>query len=335
MIKNVLSNKGINFLLLFLFFVLSLSYSSTNTFSVSAGAEMMSGYTLYKIGGSVTLPDGSGSTIPLSQLKFPLNTYLLRTEAELNFLDNFNVKLCIKKSLTSDAGKTEDSDWGYWYLSTNSWADSASPSTLDIFSTSDTSINFFSIEGMLLYTVFSGSWYSAAFGGAFLFQYFYFDISNLDQWYPSYEQYKSYLTPDYANHILIPGKVGSYELRQYIPYFNMAGNIFSDLFKLYLMLGFSPIAICADRDDHILRSKEMNAFSTGSAYIAGANLSLNFTSALSISINGEFMYVMTSGNQTQTRYENTSEGPAGLINTVGYNQESLQFNAGLSAGFGF
>ncbi len=299
------------FVLLILILSFTFLFGKDDYFTISTGMEGMTGYTLYKIGGKDTFPDGSYINIPydLSQLKFPLNTFLFSTDININFLKLFQVQFNIKKSVTSSAGKMEDSDW-------------ASSNSLEIFSTSDSSLNQYSIEGILSISTFHFKRFSLAFGCGLLYEYYYYDISNLSQTY----LYNS-------NTVNISGKVSTYELLQYIPYFAFSGGYASDKFTANFLLGFSPYTICSDRDNHILRSKLITADSYGTSVITRAAASYYFVRNFFIKLKANFLYTAASGTQTQVRYADNNEGSSGPLGTIGYKLETFQLSGSLEFGY--
>jgi len=304
------------------------------TFKVEAGMDYLLGYTQYGIGWNFYDTAGTQYSIgyKISQLKFPLNSLGIYANADMTLFDLFRLSLHFDKNLTAAPGKMEDSDWGYWYLLGNSWADS---STLDVFSQSDANLNRFSLEGSFHYILPLESAFSISFGVGFIYQHLYFEVSNLDQWYPSYEQYAAHLDPSYANHYYQSGLVGTYKIDYFIPLAEARVEVKTgDLISIGLLAGFGPI-FASDSDDHVLRSR----LSTSNSFGLGTRCSLwcrfNFTSWLYAGVNARFLYLHAEGKQVQFQYNDTSEGPAGPLGSVDEKIDSLQFSAGAHVGVSF
>ncbi len=290
---------------------------------ITTGGEWFYGYTLYQIGGYATFPDGSTYDFPdpMSQIKYPLNTFLATLEVDFRFAYNFEASLNLKTSVTPDSGKTEDSDWGVAYVN---GVPGASPTTLDIFSTSDTSLNFYSFETSFFYRFLHDSGFSISAGIGFMLQYFYFDISNLDQYYPS--------SPGTA-HDKVPGDVSTYTLWNSIFYGGMKFGYSAGFFKIQALAGFSPFAYGADYDVHLLVNKYSFANSSGTTYLARLDLSFYFTDNIFMKLNGSFMYITASGTQNQYSYE--IQGQYTPMVTIDYRLQSEQLTAGVEVGFAF
>lgn len=219
-------------------------------FSLSTG--YLKGDSTYQIGGHINMANGSQSTIhfPLSELAFPLDAVMLKAEVEATFADKWRLSLSGQTNITDDTGETEDSDWGVW-----NWSPA---SQLDIFSTTDTEMTALLFDGKLSYTFYQGYFggssirknssnllfsYSAALG--YKHQLFDFEVSNLDQWYPS-----SPSTP----HVRNSGLVGTYDVEYWIPYLELGMDVNkSDKYFFNLSVAYAPIMNAKDEDHHLLR----------------------------------------------------------------------------------
>ncbi|GEM_PF-2384387 len=293
----------------------------SDSFKIEAGGEWMYGYTLYEIGGLVK--DANGNTwnqpFPTSELNYPVNLFLLTVKTDWRFLDNFDLVLNAKQSITPNSGKVDDSDW--WVLSGN-------PNTLDIFSTSDATLELFSIDTVFFYKLYSSHGFSLSLGPGFLYRYFYYNISNLDQYSPSgYQGYNA----------VVPGQVSTYQLNEYMPYGAMKLKYTSDFISIEALFGLSP-SFCSDADNHILRSLMLTASSSGIGIILRLDISKNITQNIFIDLDGEYINVSTTGNQSQTYYASNSGNnysPVGYAGTINYTQESSLFTVGLDIGIIF
>ena len=230
-----------------------------NKFSISAGFGLMAGHTTYQIGGHVDTPQGSDDIhFPLSELKFPLDVYIGALNGAVKLNEKWKIKAGLKKNITSESGKMEDSDWGILYLEGEPGAD---PDSLDIYSESDTEVDLFIMDIAARYYFNEKTHKRLKFlffiGGRYIYQKFDFDVSDLDQWYPS----RPYLEHDYVS-----GKVLTYEVTKHIPALIIGTELFTKgNLSLDAVLGYSPIVTVEDEDNHILRDKISKAECDGDA----------------------------------------------------------------------
>ena len=232
-------------------FIFSISPATAADYDFSIATGYLKGDSTYRIGGLVDGADGSQSNFhfPISELMFPLDAVMLKTEFEVSFSDRWRLSLNAQTNITENTGKMEDSDW-------------LSPGRLDIYSESDTEMRALLFDGKLRYTFYRGYYaessanslnggsdllfsYSAGLG--YKHQNFDFEVSNLDQWYPS-----SPSTP----HDRVSGLVLTYEVEYWIPYLELAMDINkSDKFSFELGFAYAPIINVKDEDHHLLRNK--------------------------------------------------------------------------------
>jgi hypothetical protein len=322
------------FLILFSFPLLSLGDNSKNSLEISVGTEWMYGYTLYKIGGFLTDPSGQSWPLPfpVSELQFPADLLLLTADADWHISEYFRLTVSLKGSITTNNGFVEDSDWGSYYLKGFSWA---SPTTLDTYSTSQSSLAFYSADATLAYKVRSWGDLRLYAGLGFLFQYFYYGVSDLNQTYPSSWLYAGDTGVD-SGTVYIAGQVGTYTLYQYLPYGLLNLNFITDYLKLDVTAGISP-SFSYDMDNHILRYKEQDGSAFGYSLIGRIKLSYYFYKNFFLDLRANILYTSTSGSQYQYFYayspdDNAGPGPIG---TIGYSQESLLFTGGAGIGLAF
>lgn len=276
----------------------------------------MYGYTLYEIGGLVTEPNGTSGVapFPLSEIKYPLNIFLVTLKGDWCFLDKFDIALDFKMSVSSNNGFVEDSDWGT----------ASDPTALISYSTSQSTLNFFSFDPVFLYRVYSENSFTVSVGPGFLFQHYYMTVNNLNQ------------SSDVFGSGYVPGEVATYELYQYMIYGAIKLNYTSYLVNVGFLAGVSPV-FCSDDDNHILRSKENKGSSSGLGAILRLEISRDIAQNVFIALKGDFIYITTSGTQQQSYYSAPNEdgAPVGLADTINYTQESMQFTAGLDIGIVF
>ncbi len=299
--------------------------NAENRIEIEAGTEWLTGYTLYQIGGQAIFPDGSGYDFPdpMSQIKFPLGTWVATVDASFRFSDKFEISIELKKNLTKETGKTEDSDWGVLY---EEGSPTASPYSLDIFSTSDTALDFYSAETAFYCRFLHNSGFSISAGCGLIFQYYYFTLSNLDQSYPSSRG----ISDD-----IIPGEVAAYTLWDSVFYTAVKFGYSNRFLRIQALAGFSPLVCSIDDDNHILRSKESFADCTGYAPMTGLDFSIYFTDNIYLKFNGSFIYIFTSGLQNQFIYNGSPGNQDQKIVSINYRLESAQLAAGAEIGFSF
>jgi len=228
-------------------------------FDVAVGLGKLGGHTTYQRGGFFYGPWGTGTDpFPLSRLEFPLDVYMASLEVSVGFAEKLKLSASVKKNITDDAGKMEDSDWGIYFIS---GFPGTSPGSLDIYSESDASLDALIVDVSARYRFYRGFFV----GLGYLHQNFDYEISNLHQWWPSSYSYFGVDLP----HIQVDGPVITYEVTYSIPYIELAflGKA-TDRFTVETSLGFSPFVNAEDEDNHLLRSKVSKAdYDPGSAIL--------------------------------------------------------------------
>ncbi|MEN6474545.1 MAG: omptin family outer membrane protease [Syntrophaceae bacterium] len=214
----------------------------------------LQGYTRYQRGGLFV--DAFGATrqypSPLSELKFPLDVYMLGLTTALQYKDRLNLNFELKKNLSTDAGSMEDSDWGYWYLVYEDGAPlvhDPRPNSLDIYSESKASLDAWVLDAKASYALLLKSGWSIGAGLGLLYQYFDYDVSDTTQRYPSYAYYfGGAAAADSYN-----GKIITYEVSYAIPYLLVeAGVDVATGITVRVDIGYSPYALGHDRDHHLI-----------------------------------------------------------------------------------
>jgi outer membrane protease len=213
---------------------------------LAIGIGRVNGHTTYQIGGDVSTPAGRTEVhFPISQLKFPLDAYMASAEGSVGFANDWEVRGNVKKNVTDDVGKMEDSDWGVYWLEAGYPAEQ---DTLDIYSESDAELDALMFDVSVRYRLYK--WFFIGLG--YLYQKFDYDVSGLNQWYPSSAYYFGTDFP----HDRVRGKVLTYEVTYNIPYLELAAiGMATDDLRLEISLGYSPMVQAEDEDHHLLRSK--------------------------------------------------------------------------------
>jgi outer membrane protease len=218
----------------------------TGRFDVTVGLGKLGGHTTYQIGGTFSTPSGTGEVhFPISELEFPLDVYMVSLGASVRFAEKLKLSVSVKKNITDDAGKMKDSDWGAYWLGGYGWAEQG---TLDIYSESDADLDALIVNVNARYRIYRGFF----MGLGYMHQNFDYEISNLDQWYPSSNYYFGVDSP----HDRVSGTTLTYEVTYNIPYIEIGfmGKV-SDTFTVEMSLGYSSIVDAEDEDHHLLRSK--------------------------------------------------------------------------------
>lgn len=257
------------------------------------------GEATYQIGGIVKTSNGDSVLhFPISELKFPVSLRIGTIYYDLKINQQANLNINLSRDLVGGGGKLADSDW-------------LRPSSgqADIFSESDLNSGYFEAGIQWLYKIgtviypknIRREFYA---GLGYLHQGLAFTASNLVQSFPSDPSRDSET---------VGGKVLNYQMIEDIPFWsfglkqNIGRGILSAEFKN------APNLKISDKDDHLLRAKLAEGELTGSATIFNIGLEYPFNGRLAGYIKYNYQQIEASGKQTQTRYKETNEGPAGTI----------------------
>lgn len=327
-----MNDKKFNIILLSAFLIGSitlLSYANTTEINIMTGIERMSGDSTYQIGGKVETTTDSGYVrFPISELMFPLDIYMASVGCSVDIEKKWNFRTYLKKSTTRDAGKMEDSDWGINYYEIDWWMD---PNSLDIYSESDAELDALKFELNIQYSLLNEPYeylnLLITAGCGFLYQKYDFEVSNLDQWYPSLNEYFGYdIGHDYEK-----GKVLTYEINYSIPYI-MIGTKFDiqDIFYISAEFGYSPFARAEDEDDHILRSKISKGDCDGDAKLLSLELlySIPWIDKMFLMLDLDYFEIDTKG-------ESKSYIDGYYDHTINQKITSKQISTSLSIGYRF
>lgn len=318
-------------------FILICSFLFFSTVSAMAGVDVsvsggyLAGNTQYQIGGYTVLADGSALNIhfPLSELDFPLDSYVVKGQIEADFADRWGLLLSAETNLTDDSGKMEDSDWGI---------NEGSPTTqLDIFSESDTDVDMHAFEGKLTYQIYQGYYgenalssdignsdlkFSYTVGLGYKYQKFDFDVSNLNQWYPS-----SPSTP--AD--IVDGLVLKYEAEYQIPYLELGMKMTTpERFAMELAVAYAPLVDFKEVDQHLLRNLVSPADHdwNGDALMAHLNVRYNLTQSWFVKAEFEAMMIESEG-RSQTYADGVFD------HSIDHEVSSHQYRSYLTLGYSF
>lgn len=275
-------------------------------FGLLPGVETFSGHTTYEIGGKVT--DNYGRVWyqrdPTSELKFPLDVIMFNIGWYLQFwksdTGSIELNLKLKKNLTDDAGKIQDSDWGI-LEGKKIWG---GPDTLDMYSETDAELDAFTTDFNIRYhfpRIAKILTFSLGFGSKY--QHLEYNVSNLDHWYPSENDYYG-LDPDEGRHVRISGLVGTYEVTYGIIYPEAGVNLL--LWKhlnLESRLGYSAYVTAKDEDHHLLRDLVSKGDCEGDAVLFSFKGGYIFHFGLFLSLQYEYVNIETEGTMTAYMYD--------------------------------
>ncbi len=307
--------------------------------SVDLGTGVMRGHTTYQIGGDVKYADGARDNLhfPISELKFPLDVYMASLSASAEFKERWKLIINAKKNITDAAGTMEDSDWGYWHDGADLPHDPGStcdpdrcyPDSLDIYSESDAELEALIVDVDFRYRFFNKAFSKTRLsffaGAGHIYEKFSYEVSDVDQWYPSYQDY---FGVD-LGHDEVSGKVLTYDIKYFIPYIK-AGTTFAVMDRLGIegSFAFSPYLIIKDEDNHILRDKISEGELEGYAIMFSLEGRYNFSKHWYTKLEINYMNLYAEGEQEQ------SIGGAHFA-TIDQEITSEQMTALLKAGYSF
>ena len=316
-------------LLLFCLLLLSvLVMPASAEVNLSVGGGYLAGETQYQIGGRTI--DASGTTnlhFPISELNFPLDAFMVKGQVDASFKDRWSLMASAATNLTDDTGKMKDSDWGVV----------SSPDTLDIYSESDTEMDALLLEGKVAYVLYEGYYGQTAVNGdtadsdlrfsytvglGYKYQKFDFDISDLDQWYPSAPA---------DPHDLVAGLVATYEAEYQIPYLEV-GMVMNaaDKFLLEISFAYAPLVDFQDEDQHLLRDKVSIADHDWNGTAAFINLKGRYKLTPRWHLGGTF-----EGLQIESEGRSNAYFGGVWDHSIEHEIESHQYSAFLSLGCSF
>ena len=290
---------------------------------ITVGIGKLGGDTTYQIGGTIATPLGIGQLhFPISELEFPLDVWMVSVEGSKEFAEKWKMSVGVKKNITTDAGKMKDSDWGAYFLDGYAWAEK---DTLDIYSESDAELDALIMDIDLRYRFYEKPSWAFFAGLGYIHQNFDYEISNLDQWYPSSTYYFGADLP----HDYVSGKVLTYEITYSIPYIEIGlQGTFKQNFSVETSLGYSPIVEAEDEDVHILRDRVSKADCEGDAILFSLRARFDFSKNWLVM--AEFDYTKIEADGTSRTYVGGA-----YSHTIDQEITSEQIFAGLSVGYAF
>lgn len=291
------------------------------------GVERRFFHTLYQIGGKILYRGGASlSHFPISELKFPLDVFMIYADLGFTFFDRFTLHYAVRKNLNERVGKMEDSDWvPYAGIKT-------------IYSESDTRLNAVFTDADLTARLFTVSFFTLRMGAGFTHQYLDYRCSNVEQ-VSVYTTVSPYIGPPEV--IRIPGRILTYTINYYI-FTLQVTPVFTARFgggslDITAAIRFSPYLRGFDVDDHILRAKRSKGDCRGTAFMPILKLRYLFSNRIFITATLDYLQISAKGKQNQSYYLPVSEanGIPGWSARVDQRQKSRQLTVGLGAGYSF
>ncbi|TFH43638.1 MAG: omptin family outer membrane protease [Chrysiogenales bacterium] len=296
-------------------------------FDLENGFERLFFYTRYQIGGKIYSREGVGIThFPISELRFPLDVFMIYADLGLTFIDRITIHYNVHKNLHNRVGKMKDSDWvPYSGIKT-------------IYSESDARLNAIFTDTDLIIRLFTISFFSLRLGAGFTHQYLYYRCSNVTQW-SAYTSTPPYIAP--PEFIRIPGKVLTYEINYYMftlqitPTFTV--RIGRGSLEITPAIRFSPYLRGRDIDDHLLRAKLSKGDSKGTAFMPSLKIRYIFSTRIYITASLNFLSINAKGKQNQSYYLPVAEanGIPGWSARIDHKLKSQQLSVGIGAGYSF
>jgi len=275
-------------------------------FGFIPGFETLSGHTTYQIGGKATDHYGrvGYQRDPTSELEFPLDVIMFNFGWYLQVrkpdTGSIELNLKFKKNLTADAGKMKDSDWGI-LEGEEIWG---GPDTLDMYSESDTKLDVFSTDFNIRYHFpKTANILTLSLGFGAKYQHLECEVSNLDHWYPSENDYYG-LDPDEGRHVRISGLIGTYEVTYGIIYPEVGVNLLlRNHVNFVVRLGYTPLVTAKDEDHHLLRDLVSKGDCHGDAVLFSFEGGYTFHFGLFLSLRYEYVNIETEGTMNAYMYD--------------------------------
>lgn len=294
---------------------------------IENGFERRFFHTLYQIGGTVLYRGGAyRSHFPISELKFPVDVFMIYADLGFTFFDRVTLHYSVRKNLNERVGKMEDSDWVPF------------PGIRTIYSESDTRLNALFTDADLIARLFTVSFFTLRMGAGFTHQYLDYRCSNVEQ-VSVYTPVSPYIGAPEV--IRIPGRVLTYTVNYYV-FTLQVTPVFTARFgggslDIMAAIRFSPYLRGFDDDDHILRAKRSKGECRGTAFMPLLKLRYLFSNRIFITATLDYIYLEAKGKQNQSYYLPVAEadGIPGWYARVDQRQKSRQLTVGLGAGYSF
>jgi len=276
---------------------------------LSMGIDTIRGHTTYRIGGHVMLHDGSTYHLhfPVSELKFPLNLYMLTGRADIRMGEKLSAHLAGKINLNNDPGEIRDTDW------------LASPFATDIYSESQAEAEALMAETGIRYRMWRRRGMDVLAGLGCRYQDFAFEAGQTLQSYPA-----SGASPDF-----LASRTLAYDITYLIPYAEIVLALSpAPKTAVEISLGYSPWIWATDRDHHILSNRISECDYDGDGIIVSMKTRQNISAHLFATLTCEVLAV--DGEGRSVTYANGA-----WSHSIDQTTETRQISLELSAGYTF
>jgi outer membrane protease len=278
---------------------------------LSVATEAWHGDTTYRIGGAVRLPDGRQlrTRFPISELEFPMDVTVGALAVKVPVGAQWEVGARGAKNLTTDAGTVTDADWGAL----------TGGDTVDIYSESDADLDVWEAEAWCRYALPPVAGVRFSLGLGYLRQELSYDVSNLNQSYPSSG---GALAPD-----IVAGRVATYDATFSLPYAEARASAeLGPRVGLTFRAAAAPLATVEDEDHHLLRDKVSKADDDGFGVMLDGACRYRAISGLFLEAGVSYRSIDADGRQTQT-------DAGGTIGSVAHEVEQRLTIARLALGW--
>ncbi|MDD2237337.1 MAG: omptin family outer membrane protease [Kiritimatiellae bacterium] len=252
---------------------------------------------------------------PLSELKFPLGVAAVNVDASMNIRKALEVYGRALVSVTDPDDKMEDSDWD--------------EGEKVVYSESDSDVSAWSADAGVRWWFHTspckktGMTAGIAPALGYKKQSIDWDISNLDQWYPTYPN---------EPHDRVAGKTMTYDFDLDMLYAGGKAYLRHPRFSLTASAGISAYLNMQATDNHILRSKKNEADYDGNAWFAEGEGRFYLTRSLFLLGRVNYFYAKADGTQKQHFYAGEYLGWHGEI---GGELETKQLTGTIGIGLEF
>lgn len=250
----------------------------------TAAVEAWRGDTTYAIGGRIRLADGQPlvSPFPISELEFPMNVQAASLTLSAPLGRRWEAGVRGAATLTADAGAVKDTDWGF----------ASGTSTVDVYSESDGDLNAWEAEAWARYAWPAWGRVQVWLGAGYMRQHLSYDVSNLDQRYPS--------SGGALDPLVVAGPVATYEATFSAPYAEACVRFaLGNRLTASLRATGMPFVSVEDEDHHLLRDKVATADDDGTGYGIEAACRYRSGSGLFVEAGASYRSIDADGRQTQ------------------------------------
>lgn len=286
------------------------------------GVESWSGENTYQAGYPVHWFDGivENGYFPFSQLKFPLDCYMITAKGNVQFHESWLVSVSIKKDISSPDDQMIDNDW----------ITASNPGQLDVYSNSDISeFEGYEFDINSKYRFLGRESWSLNAGVGYIYQNWQYTANLVQQYSPSGQTGYDYL----GNGL----PTIRYKIEYNIPYIQIGGKVnLGERFSLESNISYSPLVNAEDADQHLLREKVNQGDLEGTSWMFNIKGRYGFAEYWFMTISYDFKEMKTAGTMS-AEFSDTSLYIYGVIpnHTVYEETDSIQHALAVNLGYSF